>query len=84
MGFGQNHNHSDCATEATPNIFDQYNIDSLRNAARTQGMDDFSRNIKLFVKIVREDDGSNGVKVHQKTAATVSSGAFVVGDSIPL
>ena len=83
ISLGQNYNHSDCATEATPNIFDQYNMDSLRNAARTQGMDDFSRNIKLFVKIIREDDGSNGVKVHQKTAATVSSGAFVVGDSIP-
>lgn len=83
MGFGQNHNHSDCATEATPNIFDQYNIDSLRNVARTQGMDDFSRNIKLFVKIIREDDGSNGVKVHQKTAATVNSGAFSTGDLIP-
>ena len=83
LSLGQNHNHSDCATEATPDIFDQYNMDSLRNSARDQGMDDFSRNIKLFVKIIREDDGTNGVKVHQKTVANANWGAFSVGDSIP-
>ena len=76
-----------CATPApTFDVFQGINLDSINNANR---MSDFTYNVKVFVHVIRETDGTNGVRMFEKTIAnstvtpTWQQGNYSVGDTIP-
>jgi len=70
-----------CATSAPLfDIFEGINLDSLNNIHK---MSDFTYNVKVFVHVIRETDGTNGVRMFEETTANTTSGNYNTNDVIP-
>ena len=70
-----------CATPTpTFDVFEGINLDSINNANR---MSDFNYNVKVFVHILRNTNGTNGVRMFEPTIAPANSGNYNFGDTIP-
>ena len=69
-----------CATSAPLfDIFEGINLDSLNNIHK---MSDFTYNVKVFVHVIRETDGTNGVRMFEETTANTTSGNYNTNDVI--